>query len=311
MQALTKPILCHPQAAPIKEARLALERIDQTIHCLSIAFFSSNKEDALETVKFYIRPVSRVSGSHLTALAREILSSEEHGVADVFPLNGTVKNRNFKITDFLKESHRAEIVRHIDILNRCDSECRYARCLVTDFKDTKGRYENCLEISNTEKTFADFFRRAPSTNAKVQVEIQRLFKDNRINFFIHEGSLKADLIRKAFNSRQSSFFQGTSEGSEVLCQLCEVLMNGFKQGCETTVKEEVQFLPNDYLEALQIPPGCVGKEIPRFPSAKLITFYPSHYVDVYSDRSKYFQLITKTFFANHYYERETTIITIC
>ncbi|MFI5344234.1 MAG: hypothetical protein ACHQUC_08445, partial [Chlamydiales bacterium] len=125
------------------------------------------------------------------------------------------------------------------------------------------------------------------------------------------GSLKATLIRDVFNDAQASFLQEKGKGPELFCQLCEVIMNGFKQGCGVIVNERY-FHPDEYITAIN------KRFIERIDSAqqrvsfvpRLLTLYPKHYREIYSPPSEYYQLITTIFKANHFYENDTTIIAI-
>ncbi len=211
----------------------------------------------------------------------------------------------------MQKSHRREINQMLYSLHERDREQKWARCLVIDFKDISGRYDELYEIEVTEKKFTAFFKGDSAKSGETQGEIYNLIRDNLINFFINEGSLKASLIKKIFHPDQSKFLQDTEKGSSLFCQLCEVIMNGFKQGCGVIVNGHY-FDPNHYIttitEDLEERTGLAEQRLPFIPS--LVTFYPHHYQEMYSDTSEYYRLITTIFRTTHQYDRETTIITI-
>ncbi|MFI5344670.1 MAG: hypothetical protein ACHQUC_10685, partial [Chlamydiales bacterium] len=164
---------------PCIRAKLDLSRKEE-MNCLSISFFPSPLEEieAMDTVKFYLQQATSD-----TAISQELLIRECSRVVDVYPLNGVTKNRNFKITDFMQPSHRREIGQMIERLHEIDPKKNSVRCLVIDFKDISGRYDNLVEISATETNFSAFFQGdVPKTD--VQRIIQKLIRDNEINFFI-------------------------------------------------------------------------------------------------------------------------------
>lgn len=316
---MIQPILSAAEAssssvieAPIIAAQLSLSRVED-VSCLSISFFSSQCEEVPNSVDFYLRQLASTSESNVKSIFQELFIHGGFRVADVYPLNGRIKRRGFKITNFIRPVHQEEIQQQIEILDEMDSEKKWVRCLVIDFKDALGGYNHLDQIVAAEKNFAAFFKGSSPDPKKKEVQswIYRLIRSNRINFFINEGSLKADLIGKVFTSEQAIFLQKPTKGPELLCQLCEVIMNGFKQGCEVVVNEQ-RFNPNDYITAIneEVIEGIDSAEIrlPFVPS--LVTFYPYHYRRLYSDGSEYFSLLTNIFRTTHSYEKETTIITI-
>lgn len=299
---------CFSSCTPCISAKLGLSRVAEDVNCLSISFSSSPREEIeeLSAVKFYFQPAATVP-----AISQELYARESFRVVDVYPLNGVTKSRAFKITDFMQKPHRKQIGQMVEILNEVDPEKKSVRCLVVDFKDISCRYDRLEEISAAERKFAAFFQGDLPKATVVQRTIQELIRNNEINFFINEGSLKATLIRDIFDSAQGSFLQEKGEGPKLFCQLCEVIMNGFKQGYEVVVNGSY-FRPDDYITVID------ERLIERIDSAKqrlsliprLMTLYPEHYRETYSPFSEYYQLITTIFKVNHFYENETTIITI-
>lgn len=215
--------------------------------------------------------------------------------------------------DFIRPIHRKEIEQQIATVDAMDPDKNWVRCLVIDFKDRSGRYNLRDEIVATEKKFAAFFSGDSADKKNIQLSIYNLIKKNQINFFINEGSLKADLIAKAFTPEQAAYLQEAEGGPGLFCQLCEVIMNGFKQGCETVVNGH-HFRPNDYISSindhLMETIDLTGQKVLSAPS--LVTFYPHYYQSLYSETSEYFRLITTLFEARHHYVQDTntTIITI-
>jgi hypothetical protein len=169
------------------------------------------------------------------------------------------------------------------------------------------------KIRKTESEFSAFFQGKAPCTAETQKSIYRLIHDNQISFFINEGSLKAKLIRKAFSPEQRTFLQDTTQGQgpALLCQLCEIIMNTFKKGCNVNVNRHT-FRPEKYITPIS---EHLIKRLDStrrgFPFVRdLITYYPHHYREMYSDSGEYFQLITKLFEARHGYDDITEITTI-
>jgi len=296
---------------PVSDVQLKMERVRENTNILSVSFLHE-LGNVWRLVDFLFRPLPTKSAVHLEALLCTGAAKKVFTVADVYPLNGTVKNRRFKITDFVRPIHRKEIQQQVEILDEIDCEKEHVRCLVIDFKDQTKRYDCLQEISVAEKEFAAFFKGDGSYKDKTQVDIYNLIRKGKVNFFINEGSLKAGLIKRAFNSEQSDFFQKNEKGSRLLCQLCEVIMNGFKQGCEFVVNEH-RFNPNDYITVVSniIDDGEGGDcEELELPPIRLLTLYPNYYQGTYSLNSAYYRLITNIFRTRHEDKNGTTIITI-
>lgn len=288
--------------------QLALKREGEKINLLSLSFFSGPGE-LLQSVDFYLKPASLL-GENLQALFREMLTKKDFKVIDIYPLNGTVKKRRFKIIDFVKLYHRQEIQQHVEILNELEMDKNSVRCLVIDFKDTSGRYDQRNEIGEAEKAFFKFFKEEQGDKKGVQASIYKLIRENKINFFINEGSLKVDLLQKAFSFEQGHILQDTEKGRGLFCQLCELIMNGFKQGLETKING-YHFLPNDYITHINDPIDNLKLTESTFSiTPTLLTFYPPYYQKLYSNKSEYFQLITNIFKVTHEQKKNTTIITI-
>jgi hypothetical protein len=301
-------------SSSIIEARLNLCQTDESTNCLSISFFSHLEEgDAEDPVRFYLEPLIEHAGSSSSSSSQDLHDSLT--IADVYPLNGVSKNRKFKITDFVQPKHRMEISQSIELVNQQDPEKQWVRCLVIDFKDVSGCYDDLDKIRQTEREFSAFFQGDVPGGAETQKSIYRLIHDNQISFFINEGSLKAKLIRKAFSPEQRTFLQDTTpgQGPALLCQLCEIIMNTFKKGCKVTVNGRT-FRPEKYITPIS---EHLIKRLDStergFPFVRdLVTYYPHHYREMYSDSGEYFQLITKLFEANHGYDdvTQTTAISI-
>jgi hypothetical protein len=212
-------------------------------------------------------------------------------VIDLYPLNGVIESSKFDITKYARTKHFNQMVEHAKLVDKIEG----IRCLVIDFQDKYTCYNNLEKISFVELSFAEFFRKSSGKT------IYYLFKRCNIDFIINEGTLKASLIKSALTPEQSTYFQGSKAGSDLFCQICEVVMNGFKQGCEVEVNG-ISFHPDHYI-------SFIG-ERKKWTSTHLITFYPATYKDTYSEKSLYYQLITNLFKTTHRVENGTTIITI-
>lgn len=279
--------------------------LNMTINPLAMTF---PLRGDLPSIEMSFRPCLSTAGE-TSAFVREILSGSTAGVVDVYPLNGTSRRGKFNAADYLRPKHRTEIQQQLECLGGFEN---YTRCMVIDFKDRQTVYVNGEEIQATEQAFVNFFR-GPRPSSTTQMVIYDLIRNNRIDYFINEGSLKAHLIAQStFNDMQAAFFQKTEEGGEMLCQVCEVIMNGFKQGYEVTVNGQM-FRSEDYITSVstwsdrgEMLGEMYGEVIPLH----LATLYPSNYKETYGQASHYYQLISNVFNTNHREENGTTIITI-
>lgn len=279
------------EGTQIAYAHMALNAIDATIHHVSLAIFFEYANGTTISMEFEIRPYDE---RYLRAM-----------VADVYPLNGSVCSR-FKITHYMQRDARGELQRNIEVLNQRDPEQKYARCMVIDFKDKAKEYGCRRDIQTAEDQFANFFGEEPP-EWETQTSIYNLVKQNRIEFVINEGRLKADLISRVFNDQQRHYLQRDAEGAKLLCLFCEVIMNGFKLGCET-IQNDHHFLPAEYINRIsgEREYNDVEDRQPR-----LMTLYSPHYKDKYSRESEYYTLIEQNFNSRHECDAsDTTIITI-
>ncbi|MBA3285438.1 MAG: hypothetical protein H0U27_10335, partial [Nitrosopumilus sp.] len=212
---------------------------------LKIIFFEGTHQ--LSEISFELYPIKKISSQKypdFTVFCNEISNSGVHKIADVYPLNGTVRKLKetdnpdgsvtrepftFKINNHFESKHRKQILTNVIKLKSNDID-DFVRVMVIDFKDTKNSYINRNEIWKTEQAFADFFTGIQPDNKKEsrgRLCTYKLIKDNSIKFVINEGTLKADLMANTFTPTQKKYF--AKEGLE-LCQVCEIIMNGFKQG---------------------------------------------------------------------------------
>lgn len=298
-------------AKTIQSADIAMTIQDsrEKTYRLSVSFFSG-LENLIETVDFILTPSSTLSRSDTKQFAQDILMRGAHGVVDIYPLNGTIR-KNWTMKDFIRPKHRQEIQTHARLLEQIDPKGKFVRCLVLDFKDSQLSYRHFEEIAATEKAFAAFFK-GSCPRRETDRAIYQLIHEHRIHYFINEGSLKAKLVSKTFTLQQSNFLQETEQGRDLLCELCEYIMNGFKMGYEVTAKT-VCYHPNDYLAAIRSHAFKESAhEIKLTPTLKMLTFYPQAYQAQYGEKSHYFELISNLFKTEHYYEEqnETTIISI-
>lgn len=305
------PTLSRP-AAIVTHVQLSLTRLSEKVHRLSVIFFYEHC-GLSRSVDFDLIPCPTPFRNRFPESCLGMSAQKPLIVADVYPLNGTVKDRKFKITDYVRPIHRKEIQQQLHIINEVDPLKSYLRCLVIDFKDMHQRYDSLHEISCAEQAFVNFFRIAESEKNETQALVHRLIKEGNISFFINEGSLKANLLKKALTAEQGEYFQKHEEGSQLLCQLCEIIMNGFKQSCDVVVNG-MTFNSADYIATInnlaEVRLGRVLEESKMPPFIKLITLYPSNYKETYSINSAYYQLITKIYRTFHEDKNDTTVISI-
>lgn len=273
---------------------------------LTICFFDSRKME-ISKIVFEFLPVKSISGSNLISFFNEILRKGTYKIADVYPLNGTAKRGTFSITDFVRPIHRKEIQQHVEKLKDAHD---YVRLMVIDFKDSSIAYVNRDEILKTEEAFAKFLREAAPTgkNADTQAKIHKLIRENGIDFIINEGKLKADLLIHTFTDPAQKAFIQNKDNSQLFCQLCEVMMNGFKKG-EEIVVNGIHYHPNDYITVLNAPSFIYNGQNP--PDNQLLqTYYPGNYKDTYSKDGLYYSLINKISKVGYHYDNIEKITTI-
>lgn len=305
------PTLSRP-AAVVSHVQLSLTKLSEKVSRLSVIFFYEHG-GLSSSVDFELRPSATCFRNRLPVSCLGMSAQKPLIVADVYPLNGTVKDRNFKITDYVRPIHRTEIQQQLHIINEVDPFKNSLRCLVIDFKDIQKRYDSLHEISSAEQAFVNFFRIAESDKNETQALIHRLIREGNISFFINEGSLKANLLKRAFAEEQGDYFQKHEKGSQLLCQLCEIIMNGFKQSCEVIVNG-MTFHSADYIATInnfaEVRHGEVLDESKMPSFIKLMTLYPNNYKETYSINSAYYQLITNIYRTSHEDKNDTTVITI-
>lgn len=191
----------------------------------------------------------------------------EHGVKtpdgsmaiDLYPLNGK-SIKKFKFSHFLRPQHRDELERHIaHVKEHIDPLHKHPRVVVLDFKDVAEDYYDLESIKKTE------------------LEFLKKVNYPEVDYYLLEGSLKGDLLLKSAAVRE--LYKGEDK-SEKLCQLCELVMNAFKQGLNVSI-QGISFSGRDYMHG-------------RFrEGVRLITLYPAHYRETYAATSLYYQCLNR------------------
>ncbi len=185
----------------------------------------------------------------------------DHVAIDLYPLNGT-SVKKFQLKHFLRPKHREEIARHLEhVTAHIDPHHQHLRIIVIDFKDLELDYKDRATIRKTEIAFLE----------KIQFP--------EIDYYLLEGSLKADLLLKSVEVQRLYLAEA---GGQKLCQLCEVIMNLFKRGLDVTIQGEI-YKPADYVHGAFKAGG------------RLVTLYSEHYSTTYSANSLYYECMKNNF----------------
>lgn len=282
---------CLPEIETIVNAELSLENVCD-IDRLTITFIKNTQE--FSKFCFELKPQNSVFGNTWK-------------IADIYPLNKDKVSQKFDIKKYLKDEYCREIKKSIDKINDLEFNADFLRIMVIDFKDQEGLYNNHDQICKAEQDFANFFKDSPPKNKETaRLRRYELIKNNSINFFINEGTLKADLLTRTFKlgSPERDFLV---KNGLLFCQLCEIIMNGFKQGREAIV-DGVPYTPKAYISVLKDAQNAkAGSVNPGEPI--LLTYYPNFYRETYSKESLYFKTISKRYNTEHN-EDENGITTI-
>lgn len=121
------------------------------------------------------------------------------------------------------------------------------KMIVLGMKDISGNYNDKASIKQNEELIGTFFVNNNQPNKKAQQQCiiyQIINKQLNVNYIMREGSLKCDLLNSNnmyFNEKEILFFQNKDKfGPMYLCQLCELIMNGFKSGFKITARIEIK-----------------------------------------------------------------------
>lgn len=187
------------------------------------------------------------------------------------------------------------------------------RIFVLDLQDPQTRYTVLTPIENYEKIIDEFLRTDLDTKKSVSdtEKINTLFKKYQVNFVLHEGSLKFDILNsKAFSPQEIEFFQDHSQGPNgerspgplLFCQCAEFFMNAFKFG------QEAQGGESSFLASKYIVPLAEGAKF--HPQEQSVVLFPPYYKDAYSSNGAYTQAISSRFSVNCELDEKTDITTM-
>jgi len=241
------------------------------------------------------------------------LASKGSNVMDIWPLNGIIKKKQF-----VKNALKGEL-KYLNELSKVSKVKKQffnsdsLKIMVLDLKHKNTNYKDQDGISKHEREIAQFFHANNKTKiskkAAKQLAIYKLIKEEfHVDYILKEGSLKHDLLYNAniFNQDEINYFN-TSDGGKDLCQLCELIMNGFKTLYQITIQhnnnnEMYTFHPTDYFIHI---PSIYNKQQQNIEIAQiqnvecmiqnidLTTFYPQCYLNVYSKNNAYYKCISK------------------
>eukprot|EP01083_Nonionella_stella_P295175 1003203_1 len=234
-------------------------------------------------------------------------------VMDIWPLNGIIKKKQF-IKNILKGE-----IKYLNELSKLSKTKKAffrddsVKIMVLDLKHKNTKYQNKQTISEHELKLAQFFHSSNkikiNKKAANQLKIYEIITEKfKVDYILKEGSLKHDLLYNAnvFNEDQIKYFN-TAVGGKDLCQLCELIMNGFKSLFQVTIQNNYDntinlFHPANYVIHI---PSINSEEKPSYEIATiqnvelmiqnvgLTTFYPQCYLNVYSTDKPYYQCISQ------------------
>lgn len=248
----------------------------------------------------------RFKGNHNRTIVFDFIPSsqraDEETCVDLLPINSRCQKK------FLKNTFKNEDVKNLSNQLKLVNTINHLAVFVLDVKDSRSRYENADEIRAAEDQTGNFFRGDTPKDKSARKDLHLLVHENRLAYFLREGSLKSTLIKKVFQ-KEAEFLQADPFGKERLCQICEVLMNGLKRGRTIQVDSEgglqilsfTDFIVPIHREDLSPPFGL---------STKLQTLYPAHYAETYGQNGEYYQTISQIFQTTHEVNNGITSITI-
>ncbi len=135
------------------------------------------------------------------------------------------------------------------------------------------------------------------------MKTKKVFKDH-IDFMLHEGSLKADLLQAGLFSEKECAFLNSPAGAMPFCQIAEYFMNGFKLGACAKI-HGVVFSAKQYITP-------VSERFSEFlPVKQSIVLYPEEYQKLYSQESPFARSLEPAFVVEGDYFAESGITKIC
>lgn len=168
---------------------------------------------------------------------------------------------------------------------------------VFDYKDKNHGYKHSDNIKHAEATACEFMANQNSyKNARLS-QLQQLFH-KKIDYFITEGSLKAEIVNSAlFSDEEIARFHMKGDGSQKFCQLAEFVMNGLKFG-QTAKACGTEFTASKFI--LPVTPQTE----PFTPQKQSLVFYPEEYLTTYAIDSPFAQTLSSVFKVSHQFSQK-------
>lgn len=228
--------------------------------------------------------------------------------SDVQPLNGSCKKNEGR---FLKDLIRKEHVEDLQTCLQSLSGSEGVRVFVLDLKDTENSYRNRDQIARNEVNVSTFLMAVEPKEVSPRKTFHQLIHTNQVDFFLREGLLKTDILAQ-LSPEFSGYFTEDPEGGQKLCQLCEIIMNLFKQGYQVSGLGS-EFHPQHYFlqtRRWEVLSELECSAVDHTHNVALETVYPRHYENLYSERELYFQAISQVWDATHSCDSNTHVTRI-
>jgi hypothetical protein len=290
------------QKEKIKDA-VILTNSDNKTHTIAIDFLTEveNKKERLILNSFLPEESDRLENNYLNCVQKTKIC------LDIQPINGVSKSRFIK--NLFRQSHVNDLKSQISYL-ASKSLPNSTKVFVLDVKDCRGLYENSEEISNSEKEVINFLKGDKPQEKSPRQEIHNLITTGDVEYVFLEGKLKNRVISMISTPQQAEFLQRSDRGKEILCMVCEIMMNLFKKGYDiqapiTSAENEVinyTFASEEFISPLKNEKHEYKQELEDI---SLITLYPKHYKSLYGKDEQYFKAISNTTRTTHEYDENT------
>ena len=155
--------------------------------------------------------------------ATAIFDNQASLLVDIWPVNGTWNSRQSRfIANLFKTEIQEELCVQASLVSKL-AHLPHVRLFVLDLKDGEGHYQNSEKIALAESRVVDLIRMQEHPVAK-------LLNQNRVLYLVREGFLKT-LVLRALSERTVAYLEDKrGPGPQLLCIVCEFLINGFKEG---------------------------------------------------------------------------------
>jgi hypothetical protein len=269
----------------------------------ALTYFLQNDSHKTVEIAFKAIPIPFLeAASDFGCYAQRVEQHPSYLCCDVQPINGNQSKR------FLKSLIRPNIVSELQSqMEYSNSRLTASRVhlFVLDIKDAKGCYINEAEIENAENEFAFFLQKPEPKELSPRKTFHQIVRNKEIAFFLREGKLKHDIVSQ-LTGESAEFLQNSDRGRKELCELCEMVMNFFKMGFAVEGLPKALHPQNYFVSTAVRKEQFSGPlELRSIHSISLMTFYPSHYREMYSQQGEYYLAMNSVFKTRHDYEQST------